>query len=540
MKTLRILGCLTVLVLGAQVLLAAAPIPTAPIHTNKLKFRIPFHYDSAELSRLGAREIRLYASRDRGRTWQQTQAVTPDAGKFNFQATSDGEYWFIVRTLDARNHLHPDGNITDPGLMVIVDTTPPRLELELRQPSPGKVELRWSASDEHLDATQLRLEYLQPGSAEWQTVSVVPKPSGQTEWTIPQGGVVSVRGSIADFARNVTQDQAQLRIAPAGQTVPRQDAPGARQPVAGPDTTPRDNLALTLPEHFPSSSPADLDAPPPVKAADAARGAEQLGPVAAAGNAPIAITPKNSFVSLKPDNRPAIGSSPREPSPPQVESRKPTSVRQRVVGSRKFQIGYKLQDVGPSGVAGVELYITQDNGATWYRYGSDDDNQSPIHVEVPRAGTYGFALGVRSGAGLASDPPQNGDAPAIVVVVDQTPPQLELLPFEFGRGKNNNKLLISWKCTDDNLDDRPVSLFYSTTGEAPWLAIAQPVENSGSYLWTVDPSAMPRFYLRIEARDAAGNTQTIESQQPVVIDLSRPTAKIIDVESPAETVVPRD
>jgi hypothetical protein len=539
MKSLTILGWFAALLLAAHTLLAAAPIPTAPIHTNKLKFRIPFHYDSAELSRLGAREIRLYVSRDRGQTWQQTQAVTPDAGKFNFQAQSDGEYWFIVRTLDAKNHLHPDGNVTDPGLMVIVDTTPPRLELNLLQPAPGKVELRWLASDEHLDPTQLRLEYLQPGAADWQTVSVIPKPSGQTGWTIPQGGVVSVRGSIADFARNITQDQTQLRIAPAGQTVPRQDAPGARQPVAGPDSTPRDNLALTLPEHFPSSSPASQDSPP-VETADAARDAGQFGPVASAGIAPVAINPKNSFVSLKPENRPTIGGQPRDPSSSRVESRLPASVRQRVVGSRKFQIGYKLQDVGPSGVAGIELYITQDNGATWYRFGTDDDNQSPVHVEVPRAGTYGFALGVRSGAGLASDPPQNGDAPAIVVIVDQTPPHLDLLNIEQGRGKNNNKLLIAWKCSDDNLGDRPISLSYSTTGEAPWLAIDSALENSGSYIWTVDPGAVPKFYLRIEARDAAGNVRSVESPEPLVIDLSRPTAKIIDVESPAESGVPRD
>jgi hypothetical protein len=539
MKSIRFFGWIAGLVMAAQSLLHAAPIPTAPIHTNKLKFRIPFHYDSAELSRLGAREIRLYVSRDHGRTWQQIQAVTPDAGKFNFQAPSDGEYWFIVRTLDSKNHLHPDGNVTDPGLMVIVDTTPPSLELQLRQPSPGKVELRWSASDEHLDPTQLRLEYLQPGSGDWQTVSVVPKSSGQTGWSIPQGGTVSVRGSIADFARNVAHDQTELRVAPAGQTVPRQDAPGARQPVAGSEGTPRDNLALTLPEHFPSSSPATLESPLS-EADDAPRGPAKIASAAPAGNAPIAIHPKNSLVSLNSENRAASGIQPREPSSRQVESKQLPPVRQRIVGSRKFQIGYKLQDVGPSGVAGVELYITPDNGATWYHYGSDDDNESPVQVEVPKAGTYGFALGVRSGAGLASEPPQNGDAPAIIVIVDQTPPQLELLPVEQGRGKNSNKILISWKCSDENLRETPISIFYSTTGQAPWLPIASDLENSGSYLWTVDPGSTPKFSVRIEARDMAGNTQVVESQQPVVIDLARPTAKIIDVESPAEGGVPRD
>ena len=46
----------------------AAPIPTGPIHTANSRFRIPFRFDAAEMRRLGAREIRLFVSEDRGRT----------------------------------------------------------------------------------------------------------------------------------------------------------------------------------------------------------------------------------------------------------------------------------------------------------------------------------------------------------------------------------------------------------------------------------------------------------------------------------------
>src|SRR5258706_126359 len=121
---LIVLGC----ALMPGLILWAAPIPTAPIYTKQRSFRIPFHYNSDELSRLGAREIRLYVSRDRGRTWQLDQTVfseqgrfNPDTSKFKFQAATDGEYWFLVRTLDSRNHLFPDMNVTDPGLQVVVD-----------------------------------------------------------------------------------------------------------------------------------------------------------------------------------------------------------------------------------------------------------------------------------------------------------------------------------------------------------------------------------------------------------------------------------
>lgn len=541
MKTCTTLALAAILAGGAG--LAAPPIPTSPIHTNKVKFRIPFHYDAAELARLGAREIRLYVSRDRGASWKQVQGVAPDAGKFNFQSTGDGEYWFIVRTLDSNNRLHPDGNVTDPGLQVIVDTARPTLELDLTQPSPGKVELVWNASDEHLDTTQLRLEYLQPGALEWQPVSVIPKPSGRTGWTVPQGGIVAVRGSISDLAKNTREAQAQRRIAPANQTVPKPGSPDRREPVAGPTSSPRDNLALTLPDRFPkvrSGLAGDDGAADPSAALsqNSSGEGEEAPPRFAAGPSPITISPRSTLVSLKGGNSPPARdgqmTSPTEAPPPRVTG------RQRVLASKKFQIGYKLQDVGPSGVDVVELFITQDNGQSWYLYGSDDDTQSPIQVEVPREGTYGFSLGVRSGAGLASEPPHEGDLPAIVVVVDQTAPAIESFAAEQGRGKNRNKLLVTWKCTDENLAERPISLSYATSSEGPWQAASGAIEDSGSFIWTMTSSAPTRFHLRIEARDLAGNVQTRLLPNPVLIDTSRPTAQIIDVESPDAPASPRE
>ncbi|HEY2252452.1 MAG TPA: hypothetical protein VGH74_15370, partial [Planctomycetaceae bacterium] len=496
------------------------------------------------------------------RTWQLDQTVfseqgrfNPDANKFKFQAANDGEFWFLVRTLDARNHLFPDMNTTDPGLQVVVDSKPPLLDLELRQPAAGSVQLSWNASDDHLDPTQLRLEYLQPGASEWQPVSVIPKASGQTGWKVSQGGVVAVRGSIADLAGNSAHEEVELRILPASQVVPRPGGPETRQPVAGPVGDPgssqggehRDKLAQTMPDRFPSSSNSHQDeiaqsAPAAVKETPQIVRWPSTDMTATGGS------PKSTFVSHKPDRLSAAvepqtlpplseqyGSEQRgsERSVPENLRRSSTAAgRKRVVDSKRFQIGYNLEGVGPSGVSSVDLYITDDNGATWYHYGADEDRQSPFLVEVPREGVYGFALGVRSGAGLTSDPPRNGDPPSIVVVVDQTTPRLEMLPVEQGLGKNVNKLLVSWNCEDEHLAERPISLFYSPSGQSPWLPISGPLENTGNFVWTIGSGVPVKFYLRIEARDLAGHVQTIDSPLPIVVDLSRPTAKIIDVELP--------
>jgi hypothetical protein len=498
------------------------PIPTGPIYTNKLRFRIPFHYDGDELRRLGAKEIRLFVSRDRGQTWQQVQSVAPEAGKFNFQAPVDGEYWFIVRTLDARNRLHPDATNTEPGLQVVVDTAAPRLQLELRQTVPGKVQLTWNAADEHLDPTQLRLEYVQPGTIEWTPVGVIPKAAGQTEWAIPQGGVVAVRGSIADLARNTVQDEVQRRVAAGNEAVPRPQKPDLRQPIAGPVNGSRDNLALTLPDRFPGTSRPLPRQEPELSQADREPSPFRTAPMAVDGK-----SPRGSLVSRKADDwsddAPASHGQNRDPSALAAS-------RARAINNLQFQLAYKLHDIDAAGVDGVELYITPDGGAQWYHYGADSDGKSPVAVKVPRPGVYGFALGVRTKEGEETDVPRNGDPPAMEVVVDLAPPRVELRAPEVGRGRNANKLLIRWDYSDENPADLPISIFHAPSPRGPWVPIGDSMANTGRLVWNLERNLPVQLYLRIEARDQAGNVQTVETPEPVLLDLNRPTARILDVD----------
>src|SRR5690242_6799704 len=74
-----------------------------PVFTNRPRFRIPFRFDAAEMQRLRPREVQLHVSNDRGVRWQHLLSADPGAGKFDFEATADGEYWFTVKTLDGQN-----------------------------------------------------------------------------------------------------------------------------------------------------------------------------------------------------------------------------------------------------------------------------------------------------------------------------------------------------------------------------------------------------------------------------------------------------
>ncbi|WP_298868535.1 hypothetical protein [uncultured Gimesia sp.] len=517
----------------------AAAIPSAPVYTSKTQFRIPYHYDQAEIDRLGAREIRLYASTDRGVSWNHLKSVSPQARKFPFEATQDGEYWFSVRTLDSKNQLHPSGRVFEPGLRVVIDTTPPQLDLDLRQISPGKVQLVWNAEDQNLDPTKLVLEYSQNGSQNWQRVIVAPHRKGQTTWSISQGGVVAVRGMIKDHANNIGNSQKKIRVvAAASRTVPKakQELPDFNQPIAQ-GGLPENRLTMTDPEtpapysgsgkplkpnqldtletHTPLAN-RQLPSVFPKKG-----GVNEVPPI----DKSIQDKIKGQYVADDPEKRPLYAKN-RYP----LKEKNWQPKRKQVLNGTQFQIGFQVDKVGPSGVGAVELYITEDNGQKWYKYGEDPDKKSPFHVEVPQDGIYGFALRVRSGVGLADALPKSGEKPDVVIVVDRIAPVVKLNPVKQELSGQANKVTISWEMSDQNLAEKSIAINYSTQPDGPWEPIVGWQEDTGRFTWTVGPGNPSRFYLQVVARDAADNISKAVTPAPITLDLTKPSGRIVDVE----------
>lgn len=581
-----------------------------PIHTNRPTFRIPFQFNQEEIARLGAREIRLYASGDQGAAWHHVQTVEPAAQKFNFEASGDGEYWFTVQTVDSNNQLHPGGPVRQPGLIVIVDSTQPTLQLNLQQGQPGEVQLAWNSIDESVDPDSLMLEYSQTGSTQWQQVAVIPAQSGRTSWSVPLGGLVAVRGRIRDLAGNEGTAESTVQINPAENspapgpdlrgpvadraemTLPpaigRRDRglpvhPGLREPLTpSPLALPAaDPYAINPPGRTPLPVPLASagTSPIPIPRPGLSRNPLDISPAPRNSNPGIAFPPASAQPQPIPPSRqpeawqharidrgnsipqaPGVGSSsfPTGSQPLQdfsstfqtgrrdslVSSQPGTATQQsptysspqsdpgyRTVNSRRFHIDYRIDDIGPSGVSSVELFVTQNNGEKWYRYGIDEDRRSPFEVEVPEDGIYGFAMRVVSGAGLVDPPPQPGQQADIVIVTDSSPPVINLMPLQQGTGQNANKIRITWDVQDRKLAERPVSLSYSANPDGPWEPIAEWMPNTGQYIWSINAGIPPRLYIRLIARDAAGNMAKVDTPQPVLVDLAKPTARIVDVES---------
>ena len=71
----------------------------------------------------------------------------------------------------------------------------------------------------------------------------------------------------------------------------------------------------------------------------------------------------------------------------------------------------------------------------------------------------------------------------------------------------------------------------SANGQDGWQSVSGWVENSGRYLWNIAPNTPSRFFVRLEARDLAGHVRSVVTPQAVLVDLSRPTVRILDVET---------
>jgi hypothetical protein len=195
------------------------------------------------------------------------------------------------------------------------------------------------------------------------------------------------------------------------------------------------------------------------------------------------------------------------------------------VNSRTFALEYQLENIDERGVSKVELWGTRDNGQTWRSYAIDDDNRSPLQVTVDDEGMYGFHIVVEAAGGPGGLAPRPGDRPELWVGVDLHRPKVQLTAASAGSGDPAGQLVLRWQADDDHLEPRPIGLFYSSRPDGPWSTIATSLENTGEYAWQLERHVPPRVYLRIEARDLAGNLAAFQTSDPVTIELPPPIGR---------------
>ena len=90
-------------------------------------------------------------------------------------------------------------------------------------------------------------------------------------------------------------------------------------------------------------------------------------------------------------------------------------------------------------------------------------------------------------------------------------------------------LQLAWKTADGNAHSKPVRFDYSVNPNGPWSQMSDWRADTGRFDWQVPARAPARVFVRMLVRDSAGNIGQIAYPDPVVIDVSRPRARITNV-----------
>ncbi len=459
-----------------------------PIVTQRTVFAIPFNLPPANDPQRAPIQVALSVSHDSGASWVPYAQVTPEKGHFVFQANADGEYWFNIQTRDRAGNLFPKVGGT-PGLRVRVDTTPPRTEVSAWRGEGGALTARWRIEDANFQPNGIALSYRPIGQVEWQDVALGShhqSKSGETHlgevtwWPGQDAGAIEVQLQVTDAAINRSVATARVEMAAADQLTanpsPRQDATIEPRPA---DT-------------YGQSWPAQPH--PPL--------ASLYSPEPASTTSPI----------------PAANATAGQPGPENT----------RTVNSRLFELEFDVDGSAPSDVSHVELWGTRDGGTSWRSMSLHQNGRSPILAKVDAEGVYGFHIVVHGRASVGR-PPQPGEPPDIWIRVDLTKPVARIVSVEEGTGPEANHLIITWTAADEQLAAEPVSLAYSAQRTGPWTSIAKQLPNTGRFAWPMPGGLKGPVYLRLEVRDAAGNTTEFETSEPALSDRSAPKVFIREV-----------
>jgi hypothetical protein len=215
-------------------------------------------------------------------------------------------------------------------------------------------------------------------------------------------------------------------------------------------------------------------------------------------------------------------------APAEVKPSKPGAPLMRLVNTKRITLNFKVEDVGPSGLGGVELWYTQDT-REWKKYDAPTQAQAYV-IEVDEEGMYGFTLLAKSGIGIGKEPPAAGDQPQVWVVVDLTKPDVQLTEITPNNASKSQQVTIGWKAADANLGRTPITLSYAEKEDGPWKVIAANLENNGKYNWQ-PPTDLARVVVKVEATDLGGNVGKAQSQQSIMLDNAKPRVAIIGVEA---------
>lgn len=539
-----------------------------PMNSRTIKLPIEYKKDRKTI-----RHVALYVARNGENTWTREGFVTPDQDAFVYVANDDGVYWFKMQIEDLKGNKDPADLTRDPpDLKMVVDTVAPVVRVTNAKRTGDEIVIEWSIDDKFPNDAETKVSFRASNNpnALWQEVTLAA--ASRTGVKFPSGIAdgVTVKISAADIAGNKTEITREFAGNGGASTSLKEQPPY----IPGPGPDGKGNGLQSLPP------PPDLGAPimpnPPVKT-EPVPPVKHLDPIVAPPSPPPFKYPppvENHGTPLV-SNPPVTGGpqplatfdakAPPSGALPAHGTATPVAwsgaapavevTRAQAINYPRFDLGFDLEQRGPSGISRVDLWVTRNDGKEWHKWSQHDGKGGAVRVALDvkenaqLEGHYGFRLVPVSGAGLSEREPAAGDAPDMRVVLDVTPPQIDLYaPVSDPNALDT--LVIQWKATDRNFGDDPITLEWSDSPTGPWkpvattggdpvvqatamnAPVAKRLANTGQYAWRVPVGVPARVYLKATARDAAGNVKEVVTREPILVDLTKPRAKINGIVPP--------
>ncbi|HLW66712.1 MAG TPA: hypothetical protein VKS79_15465 [Gemmataceae bacterium] len=494
----------------------ASPLGPPKIYSKTVSFRLPVQIDERERS--GLRELKLFV-RTPSTNWMCKETAPATQKGFSFRAPSDGEYWFIFVMVDSAGKAHPEHvEQAQPGLVVVVDTQVPEVEVRSVNGVNGQVYLYGTILDANPDYNSMKMDYFENG--QWKPLTMLADCPGAFLDTDPKAPGGKVRVYAADRAGNSVTREVELRNTAASIPPAPMVESAAVASVPFPATS-----ALTMP---PALTPpaVPLPGPGPIPPAIVRPNLPSASPSPVAGELKeIPELPNGSDVRVISDPVPPA-KTPHETSSKTTlilkEVAAPSNVP--VVNSLKCRLDFTLDPKAER--APVEVWATADGSKTWTKCGESAQGKSPVVVTLPQDGVYGFLFAALSEGSNPS--PRPGTMPDAWVEVDTTKPTVEIQSIQMGVGSEAGDLFITWQARDRNLQSEPVSIYFATQSTGQWYPIAQNLANSGKHSWTV-PSGLARVFIRVEVTDKAGNMTRVETPEAIQVECARVPVKVLNI-----------
>ena len=534
----------TITLLG--VLCAPGQVPADVTPWNSPSMKIPIDYHPSKKAEI--KELHLWVSTDQGQNWQRHSVGYPDRDAFfTFNAPADGVYWFNMQLIDKSGRAEPaDMFKAAPAVKVLFDTKKPVVQIASAQRTGDDVTVVWKVTERNPDWSKFKLEYSTNG-ATWTPVPTRPEADGSAQFKVAGSGSVTVRVALTDVAGHTGE---------------------ASSPVAG--TTVASSKPTADPAVVGAGGMTDLPLPAAIGSSVAAASGPSMPPVVSppaterARDTRLPNEPRGSDTPTAPVFPPAPGTpgapvvesaaivSPTGPAPKADALSVNTNVLNslpvaQVINVTNFKLAFEVEEKGASGVGRADVYVTRDDGRSWAKWQTIEKPESPLVIDLARKGTkdaegvYGIKVVLQSGAGLAREAPRPGDLPDLRIDVDTTAPVVDIYEPVPDKAQKDT-LVLMWRAADRNLATDPITLEWAEGPKGPWFPIAasdaigstpggaKRLANTGSYPWKVPANFQThKVYLKVTARDVAGNVAEAVTNKPVLVDLNKPAAVKLNI-----------